>query len=375
MQRGIELKEFKPISKINNSNYIAPNWQTQNQNVYFQPIQNKAEKCIPCQHEDLNERHRKHAIKSESESTSMNTLLPSNQYTQTMRPQYNSTATGTDMVQHRLIQTTKPQQGDIGTETSMNRDTDTQTDQMRYENRGLNTYSMGNALGIQTDPIISSIRGSNTDLFGNTIAIQTESGGVSNTGTNTHSVQNAMETGEPTYRSQYARQIAAMPMDTTESSKLYHIPQQSISHTKPAGIEYRQTHGIENMVTDVIDYQTQKLLHVPQPITHTEKPRQIESSAISYTPVQSIQNTQPLAVTNSQPSALQYDQSQVTPQHAVSHEPVRTEFFCMLCMEYFKTFRKLEKHMERFHDELRQENRGIKRGGLKDSDEHIRKRN
>merc|ERR1711954_269759 len=44
-------------------------------------------------------------------------------------------------------------------------------------------------------------------------------------------------------------------------------------------------------------------------------------------------------------------------------------------MEYFKTFRKLEKHMERFHDELKQENRGIKRGGLKDSDEHIRKRN
>merc|ERR1711954_609859 len=105
--------------------------------------------------------------------------------TQTIRPQYNSTATATDMVQHRLIQTTKPQQESIGIETSMNRDTDTQTDQMRYVNRG-----------------------SNTDLFGNTIAIQTESGGVSNTGTNTHSVQNAMETGEPTYRSQYARQIA-----------------------------------------------------------------------------------------------------------------------------------------------------------------------
>merc|ERR1711873_208584 len=124
-----------------------------------------------------------------------------------------------------------------------------------------------------------------------------------------------METGEPTYRSQYARQIAAMPMDTTWASTIYHIPQQSISHA------------------------------------------------------------QPLAVTNSQPSALQYDQSQVIPQQAVSHEPVRTEFFCMLCMEYFKTFRKLEKHMERFHDELRQEDRGIKRGGLKDSDEHIRKRN
>merc|ERR1712081_46978 len=183
MQRGIELKEFKPISKINNSNYIAPNWQTQNQNVYIQPIQNKAEKCIPCQHEDLNERHKKHAIKNESQSTYINTFLPSNQYTQTIRPQYNSTATGTDMVQHRLIQTTKPQQESIGT----------QTDQIRYVNRGSNTYSMGNALGMQTDPIISSNRGSNTDLFGNTIAIQTESGGVSNTGTNTHSVQNAME--------------------------------------------------------------------------------------------------------------------------------------------------------------------------------------
>ena len=150
--------------------------------------------------------------------------MPSNQYTQTIRPQYNSTATGTDMVQHRLIQTTKPQQESIGTETSMNRDTDTQTDQMRYVNRGSNTYSMGNALGIQTDPIISSNRGSNTDLFGNTIAIQTESGGVSNTGTNTHSVQNAMETGEPTYRSQYARQIAAMPMDTTEDNQHVSLP-------------------------------------------------------------------------------------------------------------------------------------------------------
>ena len=91
------------------------------------------------------------------------------------------------------------------------------------------------------------------------------------------------------------------------------------------------------METDVINYQTQKPLHVPQAITHPERPRQTESStiyhipqqsiyhaqppalqytqqktmhtpiqsiqpsAISYTPVQSIQNTQPLAVTNSQP--------------------------------------------------------------------------
>merc|ERR1712082_25195 len=127
--------------------------------------------------------------------------------------------------------------------------------------------------------------------MGNDLGIQTESGGVLNTGTNAHSVQNAMETGEPTYRSQYARQIAAMPMDTTESSTLYHIPQQSISYTKPAGIEYRQTHGIENMERDVIGYQ--KPLHVPQPITHTEKPGQIESSTIYHIPQQSISHAQP----------------------------------------------------------------------------------
>merc|ERR1711954_301584 len=144
--------------------------------------------------------------------------------TQTIRPQYNSTATATDMLQHRLIQTTKPQQESIGIETSMNRDTYIQTDQIRYVNRGSNTYAMGNALGIQTDPIISSNGGSNTHLLGNTIAIQTESGGVSNTGTKTHLVQNAMETGEPTYRSQYARQIAAMPGDTTENNQHVSLP-------------------------------------------------------------------------------------------------------------------------------------------------------
>ena len=250
------------------------------------------------------------------------------------------------------------------------------------------------------------------------------------------------------YRSDFARRLQksevipnAQPVTNynserprqTESSTLYHIPQQSISHTPiqsiqhtqpstiqsihPPTLQYRQTHGIENMETDAIDYPVQKPLQYnqSQAITHAERPnisqtesstiyhipqesishtqphalqytqqktmhtpiQSIQPSAISYTPVQSIQNTQPLAVTNSQPSALQYDQSQVIshiPQ-AVSHEPVCTEYFCMVCMTYFNTLRKLHKHMERFHDELRQEDRGIKRGGLKDSDEHIRKRN
>ena len=44
-------------------------------------------------------------------------------------------------------------------------------------------------------------------------------------------------------------------------------------------------------------------------------------------------------------------------------------------MTYFITYAKLLKHNVRYHDELRQEDRGIKRRGLKDSDEHVRKRN
>jgi len=47
------------------------------------------------------------------------------------------------------------------------------------------------------------------------------------------------------------------------------------------------------METDAIDYQAQQLSHVPQAITHTERPRQTESSTIYHIPQQSIQHTQP----------------------------------------------------------------------------------
>ena len=115
------------------------------------------------------------------------------------------------------------------------------------------------------------------------------------------------------YRSDFARQLQksevipnAQPVTNynserprqTESSTLYHIPQQSISHTQPhalqytqqrtihqlpnqesiqpskitqqalqpPALQYRQTHGIENMETDAIDYQAQQLSHVPEGI-------------------------------------------------------------------------------------------------------------
>ena len=122
-------------------------------------------------------------------------------------------------------------------------------------------------------------------------------------------------------------------MSQTESSTIYPIPQQSIQHTQSLSLKYDQSHTIS---------------HIPQ---------------------QSIQHTQPLS--------LQYDQSHTIshiPQ-AINHGPVKTAYFCLVCNTYFSTDVKLAKHFERFHDELRQVDRGIKRHGLKDSDEHIRKRN
>ena len=47
------------------------------------------------------------------------------------------------------------------------------------------------------------------------------------------------------------------------------------------------------METDAIDYQAQKTLHVPQAITHTERPRQTESSTIYHVSQESISHTQP----------------------------------------------------------------------------------
>ena len=93
--KNLKLTEFRPKHDIFNSHYIAPNQQTQHQNVYLQPMQNTAEKCMPCQQEDLNERHSNARIKKVSFSTSTNTLLPANQLTQTIKARAFGGTTGT----------------------------------------------------------------------------------------------------------------------------------------------------------------------------------------------------------------------------------------------------------------------------------------
>ena len=59
------------------------------------------------------------------------------------------------------------------------------------------------------------------------------------------------------------------------------------------------------METDVINYQTQKPLHVPHVITHTEKPRQTESSTIYHIPQQSISHTPIQPIQHTQTSTIQ----------------------------------------------------------------------
>ena len=51
-----------------------------------------------------------------------------------------------------------------------------------------------------------------------------------------------------------------------------------------------------------------------------------------------------------------------------------TTYICKLCMTEFMTLRRLEKHFERNHETFGQEDRGIKQGGLPESEKHLRKR-
>merc|ERR1711954_626264 len=317
--------------------------------------------------------------------------------TQTQPMKYAEAWTNINLANNRFAQTHPMQYSEAGTNTNLPGNRFAQTQPMQYADAGTSTNLPSNRLA-QTQPIHT--QSTNTPCP-NHISTHIDSCKCG---------EDEMDQTGIQYRSDFIRQLQqneTIPkyytkqqvtnynshkekpnISQTESSTIYHIPQDSISHTQPPAIQYtqqktmhhipqqsiyhtpiqsiqhtkitqqalqspalqyRQTHGIENMEVDAIDYRAQKPLQYTQPqaITHAERPNmsQTESSTISNIP------------------------------QANSHGPVRTEYFCMVCMTYFTTLRKLHKHMERFHDELRQEDRGIKRGGLKDSVEHIRKRN
>ena len=101
------------------------------------------------------------------------------------------------------------------------------------------------------------------------------------------------------YRSDFARQLQqseaipnVQPVTNynserprqTESSTIYHIPQESISHTQPPAIQYTQ-----------------------QPVTNyiSEGPRQTESPTIYHIPQQSISHTPIQPIQHTQTSTIQ----------------------------------------------------------------------
>merc|ERR1711867_405777 len=187
IQRNITLVPFKPFGAqmMMYENNVYPSQQYQSQNVYLQP----ESKCAPCEREENNlytmkqETNGNQYVQTSNPVTGTNTPLPANQFTQTIRPSQNSMGMGTERPRHIQIQTARPQQMSMGTETSMNQDRNIQTSEIRC---------VDHATGMN-----SSIMGTQT----------------------------------PQYRSQFAREIASIPMDTSENYGQVTLP--PIAHQQP----------------------------------------------------------------------------------------------------------------------------------------------
>ena len=164
---------------------------------------------------------------------------------------------------------------------------------------------MGSNRFARTQPMQYSEAGTNTNLPGNRFAqtqpIHTQSTNtpsqnrISNLNEKCQCEDNEMEDTGLQYQSEFARslqQSEVIPkyytqqpvtnynshiekpnMSQTESSTIYHIPQESISHTQPPAIQYTQ----------------QKTMHhIPQ-------------QSIYHTPIQSIQHNQPSTIQSIHP--------------------------------------------------------------------------
>ena len=135
-----------------------------------------------------------------------------------------------------------------------------------------------------------------------------------------------METDAIDYSNSQAITHTERPRQT-ESSTIYHIPQESISHTQPPAIQYTQ-----------------------QPVTNynSERPRQTESSTIYHIPQQSIQHTQP--------------------SHNTKPPDENIYLVCTLCetTTRFKNYHRLEMHVKSHHSDFDLNVKGSKRKRVKE---------
>merc|ERR1712081_152786 len=160
----------------------------------------------------------------------------------------------------------------------------------------------------------------------------------------------------------------------TESSTIYHIPQQSISHSQPPPLQYMQQKTIHHIPTQESIQQPVISCNPQQTISH--RPQQ----AILHTPQQTISHTpqqeqQPLQQLSNPQHMLE-----PTIQHPIISNPSQNidrkphdesiYYVCTLCKTHtkFKEYGKLEKHVRRFHFDFNQSERGSKRKRIKDDE-------
>ena len=102
-----------------------------------------------------------------------------------------------------------------------------------------------------------------------------------------------------------------------------------------------------------------------RPIQHITYDQPSQQRALTYD-----QPSQPLAIESydppSQQQALLYNQ----PSQPLAIEYQKLNIPCTLCITptYFNDYKKLEKHVERFHSDFKQTNRGTKRKKYQEGD-------
>merc|ERR1711954_49182 len=224
---------------------------------------------------------------------------------QTQPMQYAEDGTNTNLASNRFAQTQPMQYSEAGTNTNLPSNRFAQTQPMQYADAGINTNSPSNRLA-QPQPIHT--QSTNTPcpnhISTHIDSCKCEEEEIDHTGIQYRSDfarQLAQSEVIPTYYTKqqvtnYNSHTEKPNISQTESSTIYHIPQDSISHTQPPAIQYTQ----------------QKTMHhIPQEtITHT----QIQS--IQYTQPSTIQSIQPSKITQQalQPPAQQYRHT-----HGIEH--------------------------------------------------------
>merc|ERR1711954_306817 len=250
-RKEVGYGKFNAIAFKNNNNedliqFIPYQDRTYNQEIYHPRLSNTTHINIP--QENFND------------GQVVNNIPPKNSKVETIRVnsermQYVEAGTNTNLANNRFTQTHPMLFSEAGTNTNLPSNRYAQTKPMQYSEAGINTN-----LPSQISNQNYSCKCEDDDVEMNQMGIQ--------------------------YRSDFARQPQKSEVTPnqqplkhterprqTESSTIYHIPQESISHTpiqsiqhnqasriqsiQPPALEYRQTHGIENMETDAIDYHTQ----------------------------------------------------------------------------------------------------------------------